>query len=184
MLIRLLATVILVSFASLTNAQVAFPTVFPAPVLLLDRDGLLTDTRLGQSILLQEAADRDALIQEGQEIARAFESEETQLTERRLSMSGEDFQALSDDFDARVQAVRDRQLADGFALQQESEENRKRFLELARPYIGQLMQKYSASAVLDVRSVIQFNRSMDITDELIILLDEAFMQNPYMMNEE
>ena len=184
MLIRLLSAVILISFASLSSAQTAFPTVFPAPILLMDRDGLLTDTRLGQSILLQEDADRDALIQEGQEIARAFESEETQLTERRLSMSSEDFQVLSDDFDTRVQAVRDRQLAEGFALQQESEENRKRFLEFARPYIGKIMQKYSASAVLDVRSVIQFNRAMDITDELIILLDEAFMENPYLMNEE
>jgi len=42
------------------------------------------------------------------------------------------------------------------------------------------LQKYMAGAILDRRSVLLFDKNMDITDEAIALLDDAFAKNPNM----
>ena len=180
--LTLLAFLVLASSQSFALSD--YPTVFPLPILVLDQEALFSDSKLGQAILFVGAERRTVLLQESREISDAFELEELQLTQKRSEISIEDFRALSDDFDARVQATRESQLTKDVELQQYIDGQSHRFLVLAAPYLSNLMLKYQASAIVDQRSVLLFDRKMDITREAIELLDQAFEQNPDLAREE
>ena len=164
--------------ATQTSAQTDFPTVFPQPILVLDQDELFNNSKLGQAMLLLQAEKRTILLQESREISDAFEAEEKRLTELRSEVIVEEFRALSDDFDVRVQAARESQLSKDVEMQQSIDSQRRRFLVIAAPFLSEIMLKYRASAIVDQRSVLLFDRNMDITLEAIAVLDRAFDQNP------
>jgi Skp family chaperone for outer membrane proteins len=164
--------------ATQSVAQTDFPTVFPQPILVLDQDGLFNNSNLGQAMLLIQAEKRTILLQESRQISDAFEAEEKRLTEIRGEISAEEFRILSGDFDKRVQAARESQLAKDVEMQQSIDGQRLRFLVIAAPFLSEIMLKYHASAIVDQRSVLLFNRNMDITLEATDILDRAFELNP------
>lgn len=183
-ILRLIGMLVLsVTLASGSFGQTTYPTVFPQPVLVLDKDALFIRSDLGKSILATELRNRELVLTESNSIANSFEHEEQQLTEKRLGMSADAFKVLSDDFDARVQDMRAAQLGKDLALQKDAETNRRRFFTLAVPYLSRIMLKYNASAILDQRSLLLFNKDMNITTEAIDLLDEAFAVNPEMFEQ-
>ena len=159
-------------------AQADFPTVFPQPILVLDQDGLFKNSKLGQAMLLIQAEKRTVLLQESRLISDTFEVEEKRLTDIRSEVSAEEFRVLSEDFDKRVLAARESQLAKDVGMQQSVDGQRLRFLVIAAPFLSEIMLKYHASAIVDQRSVLLFNRNMDITLEATEILDRAFDQNP------
>jgi len=165
-------------------SQTDFPTVFPQPILVLDQESLFNNSKLGQAILLIQAERRTVLLQESRNISEAFEIEEKQLTEARSGLSVDEFHVLSEDFDVRVQAARESQLAKDVELQQSVDDQRRRFLVIAAPFLSDIMFKYRASAVVDQRFVLLFDRNMDITNEAILALDLAFDQNPELAIEK
>ena len=144
---------------------------------MLNQDGLFNDSKLGQAILLIQAEKRTVLLQESRLISDAFEVEEKRLTEMRSEVSVEEFRILSEDFDIRVQAARQSQLAKDVEMQQSNDGLRRRFFVIAAPFLSEIMTKYHASAIVDQRSVLLFDRNMDITPEAIKVLDRAFDQN-------
>ena len=170
--------------ASQSFAQSDYPTVFPRPVLVLDQEMLFNDSKLGQAILLVEAEKRTVLLQENRIISDAFEKEEADLTVLRSSIPADEFHVLSEDFDKRVRAAREEQLSKDVELQKTNEARRRRFLWISAPYLSEIMSKYRAVAILDQRSVLLFDRNMDITSEAIELLDRAFEENPNLAIEE
>lgn len=166
------------------NAQSAYPTVFPQPILLLDQERLFVESQLGKAILQIESERRQDLFAESRSIDRAFEREEQEITDLRSKLTVEEFSALSRDFDVRVQVARETQLSKDRNLQRFIEENRTNFLKTVAPFMLQIMRQYQASAIVDQRSVLFFTRGMDITDEAIIILDKAFAENPELVNLE
>jgi len=164
--------------ATQSGAQSDFPTVFPQPVLILDQDGLFNNSKLGQDMLLIQAEQRTVLLQESRVISDAFEIEEGRLTDIRSEVSAEEFRLLSEDFDARVLAARESQRAKDVEMQQSIDGQLRRFLVIAAPFLSEIMVKYHASAIVDQRSVLLFDRNMDITQEAIEILDRAFDTNP------
>lgn len=164
--------------ATQSVAQADFPTVFPQPILVLDQDGLFKNSKLGQAMLLIQAEKRTVLLQESRLISDTFEVEEKRLTDIRSEVSAEEFRVLSEDFDKRVLAARESQLAKDVEMQQSIDGQRLRFLVIAAPFLSEIMLKYHASAIVDQRSVLLFNRNMDITLEATEILDRAFDQNP------
>jgi len=159
-------------------AQSAFPTVFPKPLLVLDQDRFFSESGLGKAMTGNLLAKREEVIKNARGVYLAFETEERRLTDQRLGMDPAKFQILADDFDARVQESRKQQLATDLDLQKEADGIRQQFFRIAAPYMSQLLQKYSAGAILDMRSVLLFDQNMNITDEAIALLDKAFADNP------
>ena len=164
--------------ATQSVAQSDYPTVFPQPILVLDQDALFNNSKLGQAMLLIQAEQRTVRLQESRVISDAFEIEEKRLTEIRSEVSAEEFRILSEDFDTRVVAARESQLAKDVEMQQSIDGQLRRFLVIAAPFLSEIMVKYHASAIIDQRSVLLFNRNMDITQEAIEILDRAFDQNP------
>jgi len=168
----------LVVFATQSTAQADFPTVFPQPVLVLDQDGLFNNSRLGQAMQLIQAGSRTVLLQESRLISDAFVIEEKRLTEIRSEVTAEEFRILSEDFDKRVLAARESQLSKDVEMQQSIDGQRRRFIVIAAPFLSVIMAKYQATAIIDQRSVLLFNRNLDITLEAIETLDRAFELNP------
>lgn len=180
----LFALVASFAYAPMVFAQAAFPTVFPQSILILDREVLFSKSNLGQAMLTVELENRQAALLESNEISLRFEQEEQLLTDIRPDTNLVEFANLATEFDQRVQEMRAEQLSKDLALQQAAENNRRRFFELTLPYLSRIMHKYQASAVLDARSVVIFSKEKDITVEAISLLDQAFAENPKMLDEE
>lgn len=164
--------------ATQTVAQSVFPTVFPQPILVVDRVEVFNDSKLGQAMRLVQAEQRTILLQEGRQVNDAFEAEEQRLTEIRSEVSVDEFQILSEGFDVRVQAARQAQRVKDLDMQQAIDGLPNRFFAIAAPFLSKIMSKYQASAIIDKRSVLLFNVNMDITEEIIQILDRAFAQNP------
>jgi len=168
----------LVFCATQAFAQADFPTVFPQPVLVLDQEGLFNGSKLGQAMQLIQAGNRTVLLQESRIISDAFVVEEKRLTEIRSEVTADEFRTLSEDFDKRVVAARESQLAKDVEMQKSLDGQRRRFIVIAAPFLSGIMAKYQATAIIDQRSVLLFNRNLDITLEAIQTLDRAFELNP------
>ncbi len=144
-----------------------------APVLMLDRNRLFTESAFGKAAEARFQADSQALIAENLELERALEAEERSLTDQRATLDAEAFQALATAFDEKTEAIRAAQDAKSRAITTKREEDRQRFLQAAVPVLGELMQESGAVAIFDKDTVILSLRGVDITDEAIPLIDAA-----------
>lgn len=151
-------------------------------VLLVNAEALFANTRLGQDILALDEQERNALIEDGRKMGRDFEAEEQSLTEMRDTTPADEFRVLADAFDAKVVAARQQQALLDSTLRANIEARRQAFNRLLSPILQRVMRKYRAAAIIDLRTVLAFNPSMDITNEAIELMDDAYTQNPDMLN--
>ncbi|MFQ5621905.1 MAG: OmpH family outer membrane protein [Paracoccaceae bacterium] len=145
-----------------------------SPVLVITQERLFTDSIVGKEIVAREMKKREALLSESREIDKAFEAEERDLTERRSKLSKEEFRALADAFDARVVAARKRQEQKSQDILKEMEEVRRAFFVKAAPILQKIMVDYNAVILLDQRSVLLSDNRINITDEAIARLNQAF----------
>ena len=83
----------------------------------------------------------------------------------------EEFRALADAFDEKVQQNREAQERKAVALNQMVEVARVQFLEAARPILGALMAESGAGVILERSSVFLSANATDITDEAIQRID-------------
>ena len=148
----------------------------PAPVLIIDNERLYADSQYGQQLRAGFEAEAEALRAENDQIVAALTEEEQELTERRPTMSVEDFRAAAEEFDTRVQEIRRARDAKEAQLQQARANGRATFFDDVRPLIGQMMIDRGALAVLDSRSVFVAVRVADITDEAIALIDANLLE--------
>ncbi len=165
-------------------AQGNFPTVFPRSILLLDPDRLLRDSDIGAAMLAAFDEKRAARIAENELIATQLENEESQLTDLRPTIDPEDFRQKARDFDEKVQRIREEQIAKDVELQREADQIPTRFVEISAPFLSELMEKYQSGAIVDIRTVLLYNRNFDVTDEAIELLNRIYAENPDMLTEE
>lgn len=141
-------------------------------LVIVDSERLFTESRWGKRVADKlDVASRD-LQAENRRIEAALTAEEKALTDKRATLPAEEFRKLADEFDTRVTGIRQAQADKVRELQARPEEERDRFLEAARPIIGEVMTAHGAVAVLDMRAVFLSVRSADITDEIIAALDE------------
>lgn len=144
------------------------------PVVLLDRQRLYEGSAMGQALLEQLDAESLALIAENRNLEAALELEEQDLTKRRATLSAAEFRALADDFDRRVEELRQSQDSKSRALARSREEERQHFFTASVPVLAQMMQEIGAVAILDHAAVILSFDRIDITQAAITRLDAAF----------
>lgn len=163
-------------------AQVA--TVRTGNILVLDQASLLTGSQLGKDILALELAEQETIIAAGQQINSAYEAEEQFLTEQRDILPPDEFRILAEAFNDKVEETRAEQSAGDEAQLARIEARRRAFYQAILPYLGEIIRRYNASAILDRRSVLLFDKNLDITLETIALLDQEYAQNPDMIEFE
>jgi Skp family chaperone for outer membrane proteins len=138
-----------------------------SPVLTIDPERLYAESLFGQRVAVEVRADAEALDSENQRIEAALTEEERSLTLRRPTMPIDEFRAAAEDFDARVQAIRQAQDAKERSLQQALSEGQAAFLEAATPILAEIMLEAGAAVILDQRSVFLGVGAVDITDRAI-----------------
>lgn len=150
----------------------------PAPLLTLDQDRFFLESDFGRAVVERERAETTALEQENKRIEAELVAEEQALTEQRNSLTAEDFTARATAFDEKVERIRSEQDAKAQALVAKRDEERKEFLQLAGPILGELLGEQKAMAILDKGLVIVSLSAIDITDEAIAKLNTALSQPP------
>lgn len=158
----------LVFLAAASQAQEA-----PAPLLTLDQDRFFLESDFGRAAVDRERADTAALEQENKRIETELVAEEQALTDQRASLSPEEFTARATAFDDKVERIRAEQDAKAQALVAKRDAERKEFLQLAGPVLGELLGERQATAILDKGLVIVALSSIDITDAAIAKLNAA-----------
>lgn len=178
---RLFLAILLWLNAGFVQAQ-DFPTFQATSILIVSQETLFSETALGKDILALEESERDALIEESRQIGAAFVEEELQLTELRDTLSPAEFQQLANAFDEKVVAARAAQEANDTTLIANIEARRRAFYRVIAPVLAQLMQRYNASVIIDRRTVLLFDNNLDITSEAVQFLNNAYSENPEMIN--
>lgn len=149
-----------------------------APLLTLDQDRLFLESDFGKATIERERAASVELEQENRRIEAELVAEEQTLTDARATLAPEEFAARAEAFDAKVERIRTEQDAKARRLTDGREQDRKAFLEVAVPVLGELLGEKNATAILDKNLVILSLSAVDITDEAIARVNAALAEQP------
>jgi Skp family chaperone for outer membrane proteins len=149
-----------------------------APLLTLDQDRLFLESDFGKATIERERVATSALEQENRRIEAELVAEEQALTDVRATLTPEDFAAKAEAFDAKVERIRSEQDAKARRLTEGRDQDRKAFLEIAVPVLGELLGDKKATAILDKNLVILSLSAVDITDEAIARVNAALAEKP------
>lgn len=164
---------LIAAFGQATVAQDA-----TAPLLTLDQDRLFLESDFGKAVVERERAASAALEQENRKIEAELVAEEQALTGARATLSSEEFSAKAAAFDAKVQRIRTEQDAKASRLTEGRDQDRKSFLQVAVPVLGEILGDKKATAILDKNLVILSLSAVDITDEAIARVNTALAEKP------
>lgn len=150
-----------------TPAPAGTTGLVQAQILVVDPEALFAGSDLGQRLnaSLDQAAQK--LATENREIEDQLSAEERALTDKRASLSPEDFRILADEFDQRVTEKRNTQAQKADLLDRMRSENRVKFLRLVVPVLATMMQEAGAVVILNRSDVLLSATSIDITDDAI-----------------
>lgn len=148
------------------------------PLLTIDQDRLFLESDFGKAVVERERAATAALEQENRKIEAELVAEEQALTSARATLSPEEFASKAAAFDAKVERIRAEQDAKARRLTEGRDADRKAFLEVAVPVLGQLLSDKKAAAILDKNLVILSLTAVDITDEAIARVNVALAEKP------
>lgn len=145
--------------------------VVRSPVLTVDRDRLFNTSQFGKRIMAEVQADGAALEAENRRIEAELAAEEKDLTERRPDMAPDDFRALADAFDAKVQRTRSEQAEKARALNERVDRAQQQFVATAGPVLERMMQEAGAAVIMEQRSVFMAANIIDITAQAVSQID-------------
>lgn len=154
------------------------PIAVPSPILTIDQERLFEETRLGLRSTREIDAAAEALTDENRRIEEELRAEEVALTERRATMSADEFAGLADAFDAKVQAIRAEQDAKARALAERQEEARQAFFLDVAEILSEIVREEGAVVILDRRDVFLSADRIDITDRAIARINAAADETP------
>lgn len=157
---------------------VAQQQVSPAlGIVTFDSDRLFFESDFGKRVTREIEATGNELVAENRRLEAELASVEQDLTDRRSSMTPEEFRPLADAFDTRVQASRQEQASKSRALNAQLAQERETFLRAATPILRDLMVEAGAAVVLENRTAFYSSPSSDITaaaiDRLNLRLGEG-----------
>ena len=145
-----------------------------SPILTIDRDRMINETRRGAAMMQALEAKANDLARENQQIEADLVAEEQELTEKRATLPPEEFRALANDFDERVQKLRAEQDEKAaLFLNREREEVRNTFLRDSSNVVSEIARAKGALIVIDRRDVYISAEIIDITDAVIERLNAA-----------
>lgn len=168
--------------AALVAALCCFGGAVPAqtansPILVIDQERLFRESELGNRITQEIEDAAEALGQENRRIEAELTAEELELTERRADLPADEFRALADAFDEKVQRLRAQQDAKQAELERRQAADQQVFLNEIGPILGQVAQERGADIVLDRRAAFLVSDSIDVTDEVIRRVNQSVAQD-------
>lgn len=162
---------LLMAGPSAFSQPLSFGTVDGPQIAVLNQERLFSETRFGQRIQAELEAASAELSRQNRELEAALLQEERDLTEQRGTMSAEEFQPLAEEFDARVEDIRQTQADRLRRLNAQADGVEQLFIEMTTPIMRDLLAERGVTAVLDSRAVIYVIEGADITDAAIARID-------------
>lgn len=142
-------------------------------ILTIDSERVFNTTIAGRRIAADLEDRLNALAQENRRIEAELVAEELDLTERRVTMDTDEFRALADAFDEKVQRIRAEQDAKQRVLERIGDTGRQSFIEAIGPILSRIGRERGAVVILERRDVLLSSDNIDITDEAITRINEA-----------
>lgn len=142
-----------------------------APILVIDFERVFAESAFGRRVNDEIEQQGRVIAAENRKIEAELIEEERELTDLRPTLAPEEFRALADAFDEKVQRLRDEQDAKARALGTRTEEARRRFLTVAQPVLEGLLREAGAMLILERRTVFVAADAIDVTDRAIALID-------------
>lgn len=143
-----------------------------APILTLDQDALYLSSAWGGRAQAQLDAEGTKITAENERLTELLSTEEARLTQQRAELAAAEFRRLAEDFDTRATTIRRERAQAVQRLNEWADADRAAFFRAALPVMGQLMQDRGAVAVLDRRTVFVSLDAIDVTGQLVTLLDQ------------
>lgn len=170
---RIALTWMCTALVLLTAAPVAAQEqVSPAlGIVSFDSDRLFFESAFGKRVTREIEAAGNELVAENRRLEVELADAEQDLTDRRASMTPEEFRPLADAFDTRVQESRQEQATKSRALNAKLAQERETFLRAATPILQALMVEAGAAVVLENRTVFYSSPASDITAAAIARLN-------------
>lgn len=179
MLGRRLAALVLLAMATGLAVSPLLAQEPPAvsPILTIEPERLFLDSQFGKASIARLESEQAALLAENKRLEAALEAEEKSLTERRPSLSADEFRTLAEAFDKKAEEIRSARQAKSRSLNDLIEEDKRKFLDAAFPILGELMTELGALAILDKKTVFVSFERLDITDMAIARIDAAMQES-------
>ncbi|MEM9371969.1 MAG: OmpH family outer membrane protein [Pseudomonadota bacterium] len=141
-------------------------------VLVVSRTRILTETEAARSLRRTENNLRDRLKEWVDLQKSSLEEEEQRLTALRAQIDKQEFDALTDAFDKKVRGVRRDTQRYEAAIQSGFREARKALVQNLYPILIEILQRHSASLIIDSDQILIADPKIDMTDEVIALYDQ------------
>lgn len=147
------------------------PGVVRSPILVIDFERVFDESAFGRRVNEDIEREGRAIAAENRKIEAELTDEERELTDLRPTLAPDEFRALANAFDEKVQRLRAEQDAKARALGTRTEDERRRFLSAVQPVIEELLREAGAAIILERRSVFVAVDAIDVTDRAIALID-------------
>lgn len=151
------------SMQTFDTGEGAFSLGIGTLLVTLDQERLFEASAFGSRVddSLTEATRQ--LTSENREIESMLTAEEAALTEKRATLPVDEFRALADDFDTRVERLRRQQEDRARALGIWRDIEQQRFFKAAVPVLMQLLRDTGAVAIIDSRAILLALEESDLT---------------------
>ena len=168
---RIAAAALALALALALAAAAAPAQEIASPVLVIDRERLFSESAFGARLVEEIEQRSAALSAENRRIEAELIEEERELTERRPQLDPQEFRALADAFDEKVQRLRAQQDEKARDLTRLRDAERSEFVQTVGPILSDLVRERGAVVVLDRRDVFLSSEAIDITEEAIERID-------------
>jgi Skp family chaperone for outer membrane proteins len=153
-------------------AQTASADTVGASIATIDQERLFNDSTWGKRVAVEIADISANLAVENRRIEAELTAEEKSLTERRASLQPDLFRAEAEAFDQKVTQIRQEQDTKLRDIGKKHDAEKQAFYRAILPVMGRLLSQRGAIVVLDSRAIVLAAEKIDITDELIGMIDK------------
>lgn len=145
----------------------------PSAVLTIDPERLFQETAFGRRVIAESEKRAEALQAENRRIEAELTAEERDLTERRPGLPVEEFRALADAFNVKVDRIRTEQDGKAREIQEERDAGQQDFFNRIGPILLALVRERQAAVLLDRRAVFLAAEAVDVTEAAVARIDAA-----------
>ena len=165
-------------FSILLISDVTASEELRGQILYLNQSQVYSESVFGKNLEELFRVESNKLIEQNRRLTKELEVEEQRLTNERQGMSLVEFNLLAENFNARVEKVRQEQKEKSDTLKYKLEEERKYFFKAVYPLLLAFVSKTNATGILDSSVVIVGNSKLDVTNKVILIINDQLTLAP------
>ena len=141
-------------------------------IAYIDLDNIVKNTKAGKSIIDKLKASKDTALKKFEKKEKALKKVEEDINKQKNVLSKEELKNKISDFRKEIASFRnDREkLINDFNIKKMQEFDK--FFKKITPIIGEYVEQKNIDIVLDKKNIFLANKTNDITNEIIKLIDE------------